>query len=161
MRLTRLVSVVFLFGLLPSAATAQVVLGDPPRDPRADRVPRSSSSVRALTVAPINTNDRNAVVQLFRTVYLPTVGVAAAWTGNVSTCTGGTTSAAYKDATFARVNYYRAMAGLPGTVTSNNSLEPANQAAALMMSANGAANHNPPTGWLCYTSAGATAAARS
>ena len=120
-----------------------------------------SLPVAGASVAPVNTKDRAAVVQLFRDVYLPTVGLAAGWTGSVSPCNPGATSAAYKDATITRVNYYRTMAGLPGTVVLDGALDSASQSAALMMSANDAINHNPPTNWICYTSQGASAAAQS
>jgi hypothetical protein len=61
--------------------------------------------------------------------------VASGWNGNRSTCTAGTTSQAYADATILRVNYYRAMTGLPGDVILSNLWNLQVQDAALMMSA--------------------------
>ena len=55
-----------------------------------------------------------------------------------STCTAGTTSQAYADATILRVNYFRAMAGLQADVVLSNAWNLKAQDAALMMSAQGA-----------------------
>ena len=53
------------------------------------------------------------------------------------------------------------MVGLNGDCTLDAALNSQEQEAALMMTANNALSHNPPTSWLCYTSAGATAAGSS
>ena len=50
-----------------------------------------------------------------------------------------------------RLNYYRAMAGVPATVTFSDTYNAMDQQAALMMSANGQLSHSPPTTWTCYT----------
>ncbi len=80
---------------------------------------------------------------------------------NRRTCTAGTTSQAYADATILRVNYFRAMAGLPADVVLSNAWNLKAQDAALMMSAQGALSHSPDTNWSCYTSGGAEAAGKS
>ena len=79
-----------------------------------------------------------------------------------ATSAAGTTSAAFQSAVQLRVNWYRAMAGIPASIA----FDPVNygagdQLAALMMSANNELSHYPTSNWLLYTSAGATAAANS
>ncbi len=111
-----------------------------------------------MTVNPAN---RAEVVQLYQNTYKASQGVASSWNGNLSTCTAGTTSQAYMDATILRVNYFRAMAGLPGDVILSNAWNLKAQDAALMMSAQGALSHSPGTNWSCYTVGGAEAAGKS
>ena len=67
---------------------------------------------------------------------------------------------AYTDATLQMINYLRGMAGLPG-VTLNATLNEKAQQAALMMRAQNALSHSPPTTWACYSADGAEAAGRS
>lgn len=133
-------------------------LGPPPLADESEVAPVSSASPQLVTV---NLNDRAAVVQLYQTTYLASEGITAGWTGNRSTCTAGTTSQAYADATILRVNYYRVMAGLPGDVILTNAWNSQAQDAALMMSAQGALSHSPGTNWSCYSAAGAAAAGKS
>jgi len=105
----------------------------------------------------------------FNAVYTPSQNVPSGWTGTLSgtpgtsaTGSAGTTSAAYQAAVQLRVNWFRAMAGVPGTIAFDPVTYGApDQDAAVMMSANKALSHYPPTNWLLYTAAGATAAANS
>jgi hypothetical protein len=144
------------------ALSAQVVcsqeLGPPPLADETDVVAVSGQSPQLVTV---NLNDRTAVAQFYQTTYLASQNVAAGWNGNRSTCTAGTTSQAYADATILRVNYFRAMAGLPGNVVLTNAWNLEAQEAALMMSAQGALSHSPGTNWSCYSAGGADAAGKS
>jgi hypothetical protein len=79
----------------------------------------------------------------------------------MGSCTAGTTSAVYHEATLRRINYFRAMAGMPGNVVFNASLDSQCQDAALMMIAEGDLSHNPPSTWTCYTATGDAAAGAS
>jgi len=79
----------------------------------------------------------------------------------VASCDPGDLLSDYRSATIQRVNYFRSMAGLPGNVTLDAAKNAGCQEAALMMSANGALSHNPPSSWSCYTSTGYVAAASS
>jgi uncharacterized protein YkwD len=115
----------------------------------------------ASTVAPINTADRQAVLQAYQAIYVPTRNTPTGWTGNSANCTAGDTSPAYKTAMTRIVNYYRAMSGLPGNVALNTTFSAKAQQAALMMRANNSLSHTPPTNWACYTADGAEAASRS
>ncbi len=107
----------------------------------------------------IDTSDRNAVLTSWQTEFgrsEPAMG----FTGNVGTCTAGTTSQAYRDSVLQRVNWYRRMAGL-GTVAENSTFSDHNQQAALMMAAEGSLSHAPGGGWACHTADGAAAAGKS
>ena len=79
------------------------------------------------------------------------------WSGNIATCDPGDISADGRANALAQVNLYRWMAGLP-TVVNDATLDGYAQECALMMHANGAWSHYPPTSWDCYTVDGATAA---
>ena len=133
-------------------------LGPPPVASQDQFVPVASYSRQSLAV---NLNNRADVVQLYQVTYKASQGVASGWNGNRSTCTAGTTSLAYSDATILRVNYYRAMAGLPSDVILTNAWNLEAQDAALMMSVQGALSHTPDPTWSCYTSGGAEAAGKS
>jgi len=113
----------------------------------------------ALTKA-VNNSSRSAVVSFFNSEYTPALSVPMQWTGNVATCAAGTTSQAYVDATFQMINFYRGMAGL-ADATNAVSYNQNSQEAALIMSANGALSHTPPSNWTCWTSGGDTAAGAS
>jgi uncharacterized protein YkwD len=134
-------------------------LGPPPLADEADFVPvLKAPEAKAVTVNPL---DRAAVVRLYQITYRASEGVAAGWTGNRSSCDPGTTSQAYADATLLRVNYFRALAGLPGDVVLSNAWSLKAQDAAMMMSAQGQLSHTPGTNWSCYTASGAEAAGKS
>lgn len=99
----------------------------------------------------------------YNTVYMSSVGVASGWNGNVNvpTCDAGTTSSDYQAATRRRVNWYRAMAGIPASIVFDSGFSAKAQQAALMMSANNALSHAPPDDWDCYTDDGKEAAGNS
>ena len=70
-------------------------------------------------------------------MYLASQSAVAGWTGDRDTCNAGATTQEYADATLLRVNYYRAMAGLRGTVMLSNVWSAKCQETALMMSVAG------------------------
>ena len=109
----------------------------------------------------VDATQREQARVFFHTVYQASEGVASGWTGSVAGGTAGTTSDLFRAATVLRVNYFRAMVGIPAAVTLSNTLNAKDQQAALMMSANGQLNHTPPSSWLLYTADGAQAAANS
>ncbi len=147
----------FAVGLTMSLPAQE--LGPPPVASEADFIRVSPlPPMKAVSVNPL---DRADVINLYQTTYRASQGVAAGWTGNRSSCEAGTTSQAYADATILRVNYYRAMVGLPGDVVLSNAWSLKAQDAALMMSAEGSLSHTPGTSWTCYTAEGAEAAGRS
>ena len=146
----------------PAVASSDLLLGSPPVAPTADfvsRLPKSKPRPMDLTgnYAVVTTN-REESRNLFNSVYAASLGVPLGWTGNITNCSPGTTSAALKEAVLRRLNYYRAMAGLPSSTTLDATFSSKAQEAALMMSANNALNHFPPNTWSCYTANGYEAA---
>jgi Cysteine-rich secretory protein family len=133
-------------------------LGSPPEAKETDFV---AVPVISPNVVTLNPNNRAEVAQFYQTTYKASQGAASGWNGDRSTCTAGTTSQAYSDATILRVNYYRAMTGMPGDVILSNQWNLQAQDAALMMSAQNALSHSPDTNWACYTTGGAQAAGKS
>jgi hypothetical protein len=120
----------------------------------------TEESVKETRAVTVDSWNRSSVASFYYSEYVPPLGVPMQWSGNVATCNAGTTSQAYLDATFQMINFYREMVGLPDT--SNAAAYNTNcQQAALIMSANGALSHNPPSNWTCWTSGGASAAGAS
>ncbi|MFN7925696.1 MAG: CAP domain-containing protein [Bryobacteraceae bacterium] len=109
----------------------------------------------------LDTSNREAVRTTYNSVMIPTSTVAMGWTGAVSGCVPGATSAAFKDAVTQRINWYRGMAGVPAGVSLDAVSSGKDQQAALMMSANRTLSHTPPASWTCYTADGAQAAGNS
>lgn len=181
LRLIPLVLLVALFTLLwlPSlGSTDGVLLNEPPGPvfPAGD-APDSTGGIFVaeggdpLTYLPLLQNagdptqvdiqNRASSKNFYLQTYLASEGVDPDWTGNHAGCNPGTTSQAFRDAMVLRINYFRAMAGVPliqGLSATYNSKA---QQAALMMSVNNALNHNPPNTWLCWTADGHQAAGSS
>jgi hypothetical protein len=118
------------------------------------------SPAQPLTV---NTADRNDVLSFYQCVFKASEGYAAKlnWTGNVSACAAGTTGAAFKDDVRRRINWFRAMAGIPADIVFDTAFNTNAQAAALIMVEHGNLSHTPGatfgmTG--CWTAAGETGA---
>ncbi|OIR13383.1 immunoglobulin I-set domain protein [mine drainage metagenome] len=138
---------------------------------RADLLRRSATSLQAAIATPtlsVDLSTRAEARAFFRTLYGLSDNIPIQWTGSLTgtpgtsaTGTPGTTAAAFKDAVQLRINWFRAMAGVPASITFNDTYSSADQQAALMMSANNTLNHNPPSTWLLYTSTGANAASNS
>ena len=93
----------------------------------------------------VDTGSREAVRAFYNRVYMASEGVPSGWNGDVAACNAGTVSQAYQNATALRVNYFRAMAGIPSNITFTDAGNAKAQAAALMMAANRQLNHEPPT----------------
>lgn len=101
-------------------------------------------------------------VRLFHlTVHAASDGVASGWNGDVASGNAGATTEEFQDAVIRRVNYFRALSGVPASVERSAEYGAKAQQAALMMSANGNLSHFPPPTWLYYTAEGAEAAANS
>lgn len=140
---------------LPAGAVAETL----PRPAGATAVPRG-----AVTID-IDPFDRAAVSRLFRERY-PAQDAQAIDQVNVDvgSCDAGSTPQAAIDATLQRINLFRALAGLPGTV---DQLGPGYrdqvQAAALIFAANpdDPLSHTPPDTYACWTQEGHEGALRS
>ena len=94
----------------------------------------------------VDSSNRTDVLAFYNTIYTASEGYAQnlAWTGNVTTGVAGTTEAAFKDDVRRRVNFYRALTGLPADIVFNDTKSAKCQEAALMMAANNALSHTPP-----------------
>ena len=108
----------------------------------------------------IDTSDREAVRVFFNGVYsLPEAPMN--WTGSYVTGDSGSVSAAYSESALLRLNWFRAMAGVPANVIFSPEANAKDQEAAMMMSVNNELSHFPPTTWKRYTAIGADAAGHS
>lgn len=126
---------------------------------RAETTPAAPVQSEAGSFVSLST--RSGSGSFFHAQYRPGETSAIGWTGSVSTCDPGTTSSAFKRSVLRRINYFRAMAGVPSDVTFAAWQSSRAQAAALMMSANGALSHSPTSAWTCFSDNGATGAGSS
>ncbi len=90
-----------------------------------------------------------------------TDAIPIGWTGDMSNCISGTVSVDFRAAVLRRVNFFRAMAGVPDNLTLNGQFNRTAQAAALMMSRNGTLTHSPSPSMLCYSDDGYAGASTS
>ncbi len=108
----------------------------------------------------IDTSNREAVVIAYRTEFATDVPDIE-WTGNHDACQPGRSSERLAMATVRRVNFYRAMAGVPAGVTLSGEFTAKAQHAALAMSATGRLSHTPDDSFSCLSDTGRQAAANS
>jgi hypothetical protein len=110
----------------------------------------------------VNGNSREQVRQFYNGVFTASEGVPMDSTSDTSNCVAGTESAAFGTAEMWRINWFRAMGGVPADITFSASESTEDQSAALMMSANDELMHVgiPPT-WSCFSTSGTNAAAKS
>jgi len=109
----------------------------------------------------VTMSNRESVRQLFYSAHEGGNGVAPGWTGGIAGCNPGTVTQDFRDATLARINYFRAMAGVPSTIAFTAANNTKAQAAALIMSAQNDLSTAPPNTWACWTQAGFDGAAAS
>ncbi|MGA2176590.1 MAG: immunoglobulin domain-containing protein [Verrucomicrobiota bacterium] len=148
-------------GLAQDSAQIDPVLGPAPRAPR-NTLGLSGKGPRKLDVTggfSVNGNSREQVRQFYNAVYTASDGVPLDSTANTANCIAGTNSAAFQNAVLLRINWFRAMSGIPASVTFSASESAEAQSAALMMSANNQLQHDGiPTNWSCFSSSGTNAA---
>lgn len=106
---------------------------------------------------------RNDVVSFYHAVYRASDGGngLVGWTGSLTPCLPGETTPLFKDQVRRRINWYRAMAGVPGDIVFDETLNAAAQAAALIMAKRGALSHDPASDFGtggCWSSIGQTGA---
>lgn len=137
-------------------------MGDPPL-PLASvlHLPRGAEAKSVTGGFSVNVDSREDVRAFYNGVYRGSDGVAMNSSANVLTCTAGTNAVAYREAVLRRINWFRAMAGVPAAVSLNASNNQKDQQAALMMAANNQLSHFPSNNWTCYTADGAEAAQNS
>jgi len=106
----------------------------------------------------IDLANREEARRSYYAVHEASEGVAVGWTGNVARCDPGSVSDDFLGATLTRINWFRAMAGVPSDVVLTAQNNATAQAAALMMSAQNDLSHDPPPSWRCWTQQGADGA---
>ncbi|APV50819.1 hypothetical protein BWI17_14650 [Betaproteobacteria bacterium GR16-43] len=151
MNASRLLPLALALACAPALAAPIQTLGPAPwLDPmQPDLWLPVAPKAKALTILlPIATGSRRAVVNAYNTYYVSAMP-SMNFTGSIGGCSPGLVSSAFKDFTLSRVNYYRAMAGLPGNVVHDLSTtrETEGQSAAVLFSANQKLDHapaNPP-----------------
>ncbi|WP_395687526.1 CAP domain-containing protein [Caenimonas koreensis] len=141
----------------PSAPATAASLQGLPQASTATRGPLATGADFGYSVNPQN---REQVRLFYKTVFASSEGFDSGWTGNVAGCVAGETSSEYKAAVLRRVNWFRAMAGVPATVQFDPTLSAKAQQAALFMSANNTLTHTPTSG-LCFNATVAEAAGKS
>jgi hypothetical protein len=134
-----------------------------PTLPRALAWTPGTGSPDAVSGFVVNPQSRMDVLAMYQTVYGASEDYAAnlAWTGDVPTGAAGTKSAAFKDDVRRRINFYRALCGLPADIVFSDTKSAKCQKAALMFARNNDLDHTPPTSWVFYTADGAEAAGAS
>ncbi len=142
-------------------------IGDPPAAPllRPSLRNRVAGNAPPSAAPPsagwYDTSTRTAVRDSWNLTFWPTITVPTGWTGNVASNIPGATTQAFKDAVAARINWFRAMAGVPPQIAISPVYSGKDQQAALMFSANRQISHSPPSNWLDYSAEAAEAAANS
>ncbi|HEV2392839.1 MAG TPA: CAP domain-containing protein [Verrucomicrobiae bacterium] len=148
---------------LPRLSTANLILGEPPRAPQdVAGLPGGTPTIKSATGGfTVTTDSREQVRSFFNAIYPASDNVPIDTTADVANCIPGTNSPAFQDAVLRRINWFRAMGGVPAVIALNASNNVYNQQGAVMMSANDNLSHFPPTSWSCYTGGGAHAASNS
>ena len=93
----------------------------------------------------VDTSSRKNVLALYHSVYggRKNATAPADWTGNMSELLPGTTSTAFQSDVLRRVNFYRALAGVPANLTLNIEKSAKAQEAALLCARNNGLSHHP------------------
>jgi hypothetical protein len=168
--LKKLVGLYLVFFLWIGAASAiEIQLGTPPTAPpdltglllSPQEKAESELLLEFQAVPAVNPQSREASRNFYYNVFLASGPQPITWTGNRSTCNAGSTALDFKDAVALRINYFRAMAGVPAQIVFSDTYSDKDQKTALLMSANNALNHNPPASWNCYSAEGAEGAGNS
>lgn len=114
-----------------------------------------TSEVRLLDM-----KSKASVKSAYKKILAPALKVATGWTGKTSTCKVGAESSASRVATMNAVNFVRAMNQLDG-VRFESSWINGSMRNSLLMEARNQITHYPSKSGKCWSSAAATAAARS
>jgi len=117
-----------------------------PLPPEFQQAPRAAKAFATGDFGALDLSDRQLSAAFYRSVFTASENTEIDWTGEVGSCMPGDTSDGFKDAVLTRVNWYRAMAGVPDTVvfqTGAGSYSEKAQDAALIMSSNNLLSHSP------------------
>ncbi|MCE5260227.1 MAG: hypothetical protein LLG44_14390 [Chloroflexi bacterium] len=99
----------------------------------------------------VDTHNRQAVADFYYSQYVISPAPAINWTGSQDTCAPGVTSQAFRAAVLKRLNYFRAMAGVPADIIFTSDANRKAQAAALVMSRNNTLTHDVTDALACYS----------
>ena len=121
----------------------------------------TTARAQRAPVPPVQPLDRAQVCAWYRLYYQPAARTAPGWTGSVADGVPGKVSPEFLRATLRRINYFRAMSGLPGDVTFDLANNARCQQAALMMAAERVVSHSPSRFWKFYSRDAALAASHS
>ncbi len=147
------------------SASVEPFLGVAPKAPLNFSGPAGISPRKLDLMTPglsVNTGSREQVRQFYNAVFSASEGVPVDSTANTSKCDPGTNSTALLNAELLRINWFRAMSGIPAAVTFSAAESAEDQSAALIMSANDELVHDGiPTNWSCFDPSGTNAAANS
>ena len=147
----------------PLGKSGGIALPDPPRIPLPREIPPPEPAFFA-DITPglaIDTANREATRVFYKGAYSLSDNVAINWTGVHDSCTAGVTDQLYQNAVALRINWFRAMAGVPGAVSLYGPYSVQDQQAALVMSANNSLSHTPPSNWYCWSQTAYDAAGKS
>jgi len=98
----------------------------------------------------VNTDAREEVRSFYNGIFPTSENIAQDSTADASICFPGHNSDAFQNAELLRINWYRAMAGLSANIMLNPIDDWGSQQMAVIISANNALNHNPPSSYACY-----------
>ncbi len=101
----------------------------------------------------VDSSNREEVRQFYRSAFHASEGFVPEWTGSHAG-NPGSTSEPWKESVRLRVNFYRAMAGVPAWITFRDEFNHQAQHAALIMSSANALDHHPTPEWPNYTPEG-------
>jgi len=125
-----------LFLGVAGSLPAQPALGDAPQAPRdVSGLPREVARPRVVTEGlNVDPSSREQTREFYNAVYSASAGVPMDSTAVTADCFPGTNAPAFGSATLLRINWFRAMAGLPAGVIFDADESTDDQAAAVMMS---------------------------
>ncbi len=98
----------------------------------------------------VNTDSREEVRDFYNAIYPTSDNVSQDSTADVASCTPGHNSNAFQQAELRRINWFRAMAGMPASVYLDPIDNWGSQQMAVLQSANNVLDHNPTNTYDCY-----------
>jgi len=126
---------------------------------------RSALAFSAIVLLQASTNratdERQRILEDYRTNFIGSTIEDFGWTGNLKGCKPGAVSAEAEKKALQRINYFRRMAGLSDNVVFDATLNEQTQAAALLMYANRRLTHAPTKSMKCYSEDAKTGASMS
>lgn len=98
----------------------------------------------------VNTDSREAVRGFYNAIYPTSENVPQNSTADASSCTPGHNANAFQQAELRRINWFRAMAGMPAAIYLDPVDNWGSQQMAILESANNVLDHNPTNTYDCY-----------